>query len=249
MSDTSVTATAVKEIAALAREGASVQKFLYAGRDYTDRAIYRVDVEPRQPTPLAFFTLAAFAAYLAAETSETPRPLVHVESPTEVSAVSLLTGSDRHLRRRLAVAQCSPQLRGFSFDERCDLDELAIALQTCFAPEGQVEQLRKFCAAVRATDSVGVDDDGVSQTVNAKRGIAAVQETAVNNPWMLAPWRTFAEVRQPLSPFVLRFHGREGGLPSAGLYETGDARWQVEAVSSVAATLRNLLGPEWQVLG
>src|SRR5205814_1621542 len=137
----------------------------------------------------------------------------------------------------------SAVLHGFAFNQFVSMETLAIALQTCFQPtRGAIDELRKFCAAVRSAQSIGVADDGVSQTVEAKRGIAAVQTTPVVNPWGLAPWRTFAELAQPESPFVLRF--REGDEPMAGLYETGDARWQVEAVQEIARTLRVLLGQD-----
>lgn len=244
---TSVTGTAVTEIATLAQRAAAVQRFTIAGREFADRGLARIDVDPKTPTMLEFFTLAGFAAFLKAE-NETV--MVHVVSPTSVVAVSGLGGIDRHLRRALAQASCRPDLKGFRFNQYEPLTDLSIALQTCFVPgEGQVRDLQQFCAAVRATQEIGVDDDGVSQTVQARRGVAAVQEARVNNPWLLAPWRTFAEVPQPASPFVLRFVKEEGELPEAGLFETGDSYWQVRAVRAIADVLQTLLGPDWKVLG
>lgn len=240
---------AIREVTALA-QAAQMYREQIGDYEFSLHPLVRVNTDPSLPPALEFYTLAAFASYLVAEAEE-ERPLVHVVSPTAVQAVGRLSGQDASQRRRTAVALCKTTgLRGFSFEDYYSLDGLAIALQTCFAPGvGQVESLRQFCAAVRATSSIGVDDDGVSQTVAAKRGIAAVQETGVKNPWLLAPWRTFPEVAQPLSPFVLRFTKAEGELPEAGLFETGDARWQVEAVQNVAGFLRNQLGPDWTVLG
>lgn len=248
MSETSVTATAVKEIAELAQRAAAVQTQVEGEYTFTDRPLHRLDQDPESPPLLEFYTLAGFAAYLQAETGG-ERPLVHVVSPVRVDAVSKLLGQDRHLRRRPASAVCkSAAMHGFAFNQFTSLDGLAIALQTCFEQaRGTVDELRRFCASVRSSRTLGIADDGVSQTVEAKRGIAAVQTTPVSNPWLLAPWRTFAEVPQPISPFVLRF--REDDDPEAGLYETGDARWQVEAVQSIATFLRNVLGPDWTVLG
>ena len=47
-------------------------------------------------------------------------------------------------------------------------------------------------------------DDGVGQTVTAKSGVTRTTKVDVKNPWMLAPFRTFPEVAQPESPFILR---------------------------------------------
>jgi len=244
--------TAVQAVIALTREASKVQEITKGGYNFTDRALVRVNVDPQLPWALHFYTLGAFAAYLVAERleSDVDTPFVHVVSPTEVQAVSPLMGADRHLRRVTAEARCAPAMHNFCFNEEFSLEQLAIALQTGFVPGGDVDELRQFCAGVRATSETGVADDGISQTVNARSGIAAVLTTKVRNPWVLAPYRTFAEVEQPASPFVLRFSGSDGdGLPQAALYTTVDGQWQVEAVRNVTAKLRELLGPEWQVLG
>lgn len=253
-------ASAIIELRDLAQE-ADVPKTISIG-EYTYAkdaagALVRVNEDPQAPKTLEFFTLQAFADYLKAEDEDT-RPLVHVVSPVLVEAVSKLYGGDEHLRRVPARAVCtSAVLKGFAFNTPVALEALNIALQTCFAPDlGDIIGIRKFCAAVRATAEIGTADDGVSQEVQAKRGVAAIQNTPVNNPWQLAPFRTFSEVPQPLSPFVLRFRESEGA-PVAGLYETGDARWQVDAVKAIARQLRVLLGTGelaegeegWTVLG
>jgi len=245
--ETAVTATAVKEIVQVAQQAALVQELEHGDYRFTDRPIHRINVRPDLPVPLEFYTLAGFAQYLVAE-DEDERPMVHVISPRQVDAVSKLHGDDQHLRRVPARAVLKTGIAGFSFGQQVPIEALNIALQTCFQPaRGDITELRAFCASVRSTREVGTDDDGVSQTVAAKSGIAAVQTTKVKNPWDLAPWRTFPEIVQPVSPFVLRF--KEDESPLAGLYETGDQQWQIEAVTRIAAKLRELLGEEWTVLG
>jgi len=244
---TVVTATAVKEITALAERASEVQRFTIGESEFSDRPLHRLNTDPPQPETLEFYTLQAFADYLKAE-AEDSRPMVHVVTPTRVDAISALYGDSDHLRRNPARAVCKTELKGFSFNSAIGLETLTIALQTCFQPgRGQIDELRKFCASVRSTASITVADDQVSQQIEARRGIAAVQPTAVVNPWSLAPWRTFPEIEQPISPFVLRFV--EGEVPRAGLFETGDASWQVDAVKAIARALRVLLGQDWKVLG
>lgn len=244
---TSLSATAVEQIAALAQKAQAPQTTEVGEYTFTARDLKRVNIDPARPETLEFYTLDGFAAYLKAENEADL--VVHVVSPTRVDAVSKLLGEDKHLRRNIARAVCkNAVLHGFSFNNPVSLELLAIALQTCFEPgRGKIDELRAFCASVRSTQEIGTDDDGVSQQIAAKSGIVAVQPTRVNNPWSLAPWRTFAEIAQPESPFILRFIKAEEAR--AGLFETGDARWQVEAVKSIAAKLRELLGTAWTVLG
>ena len=44
-----------------------------------------------------------------------------------------------------------------------------------------------------------IGDDGVSQAATIKTGVASVGEVKVPNPVYLAPYRTFAEIEQPVS--------------------------------------------------
>lgn len=248
--NTVISGTAIDSVAALARAGQVPQVVRIGDHSYwqDDGGLHRVDTHPGQPEPLDFFTLDGFCQYLTAEDALERKPLVSVVSATKVVAISHLYGDDTDRRDVFARALCHAEIKGFGFNNPVPLETLAIALQTCFEPKrGQVEDLRKFTASVRSSKSIGVADDGVSQQVEAKAGIAAVQPVAVNNPWALAPWRTFAEVAQPISTYVLRFSEREA--PMAGLYETGNTSWQVEAVRSIATYLRQQLGQDWTVLG
>lgn len=242
---------AVEAIAALARAGAQAQEI--EGRHFApDRygELQRLDLNPALPAPLPFSSLDALVQFLQADLARMEEDLlIHVASAWEVAVYSPLHGPDDAVRACYAKAEHHQALRGFNFNSWTSLEGLAIALQTCFAPGlGRLEDLQKFTASVRSTSEIGTADDGVSQTVQAKRGIAAVQTTAVNNPWALAPWRSFPEIAQPLSPFVLRFEG-SGAEMRAALFETGDQRWTLEAIAAIASYLRGELGGSWRVLG
>lgn len=247
-----VSGSAIAEVAQLARQGALVQRETILGRQFADRPMVRITVDPALPAAVDFATLGGFVNFVEQDFSS-DKYLVHVASPTMVRLLGPLVGEDENLRAMPATATCkSAGMLGFRFDCYQPLEMLNIALQTCFAPgNGEIEELRKFCAAVRSTQETGVADDGVSQTVQARRGVAAVQTTAVKNPWLLAPYRTFSEIEQPLSPFVLRFADTDD--PEAALFQTGDLSWQVFAISDVATELRRLFAalgkPEWTVLG
>jgi hypothetical protein len=246
MSDTVLTGTAVQEVAGLAREGMIPQIIKVGDYEFSRGALARVDTDPELPAAVEFYTLDGFAAFLLSEGGEPP--LVHVVTPVLVEALGPLCGQDKHLRPKFARAVCK-NVTTLRFNTEMDLDALNIALQTCFEPGvGEVDGLRRFCASVKSSAEVGVADDGVSQTVQAKRGIAAIQTTRVSNPWTLAPWRTFIEIKQPQSTYVLRF--LEGvDQPRVALYETGDTRWQVEAVKAIATYLRGQLTTHFTVLG
>lgn len=237
-----LTSSGIDRIVTLAQEAKDIQKLERADRLFTDRPLHRVNTDRKVPVPLEFYTLTAFAEFLAAE-PEAMGCLVHVVNATQVQAVGVLEGEDFDIRPILARAVAKVDPIGFRPNQYLPMEALNIALQTCFDPsQGDIVNLRKFCADVRSTEELGVADDGVSQAVQAKSGIAAVQRRAVQNPWELAPWFSFAEIEQPCRPFILRFQKGEG--PMAGLFETGNNRSTVEAVSRIASFLRSEIDSE-----
>lgn len=253
-SNTVLDGGAIEAVAKLAIRGESIDVTEIGGRTFTDKPIHRVNVDPDLPKALSFFSLAALVAYLKADPAVTDA-LIHVVTPMRVEAIGELEGVDKHLRRVLAVAECPiGNPIGFKFNDAMPMEALNIALQTCFEPGvGDVEELRVFCGSVASTSEVRVSDDSVSQEVNAKAGLVALSSVKVKNPWSLAPFRTFSEVQQPTSPFVLRFFKGENG-PRGGIFETGNAQWKTVAVTALAQWLRGALNGEtdpakWRVLG
>jgi hypothetical protein len=82
-----------------------------------------------------------------------------------------------------------------------------------------------------------IGDDGVSQSVTAKTGVATVEDVKVPNPVLLSPYRTFVEVTQPESAFVFRM--KNG--PVAALFEADGGAWRNAAIDAVADYLADEL--------
>ncbi|MFQ9697783.1 MAG: hypothetical protein ACLRY5_13210, partial [Zhenhengia sp.] len=82
-----------------------------------------------------------------------------------------------------------------------------------------------------------IGDDGVSQAATIKTGVASIGEVKVPNPVYLAPYRTFAEIEQPVSKFVFRM---ESG-PKAALFEADGGAWKNEAILKIKDYLKEQL--------
>jgi hypothetical protein len=90
-------------------------------------------------------------------------------------------------------------------------------------------------------------DDGVTQQVTTRKGLAfGVENTPVPRIVTLMPYRTFAEVDQPASTFILRLKQgqREGEPPQAALFEADGGRWKLEAIQSIREYLDDRLNIE-----
>ena len=81
---------------------------------------------------------------------------------------------------------------------------ILIYLQSKFLDSTDRALLLKFAGTVEAGSIAEYGDDGVSQKATVKTGIASKGDALVPSPVSLVPFRTFVEVQQPVSSFVLR---------------------------------------------
>lgn len=73
-------------------------------------------------------------------------------------------------------------------------------------------------------NSVSTNDNGVTQTVEARQGVALNAVVEIKPRVMLRPFRTFLEVEQPESEFLLRVDPDEGSASSRLTAASGSSR-------------------------
>jgi hypothetical protein len=129
----------------------------------------------------------------------------------------------------------------FKFGEFYDLETFIIALQTQFASDANRQSLIALLNSVSDGAVRTNADDGIAQEVTTRRGVTLVGRTSLPNPVLLTPHRTFREVTQPTSPFLLRARPRDGGAPTFALFEADGGEWMREATDAVAKWLEDEL--------
>jgi hypothetical protein len=228
------------------------------GRSYSRHELQPLPSPESLAEELEFHSLSGIVDYLASELDviktgdgvctqvdgdgiDDRRVALVVDGPDGVSLVARIAGPFRQ-RERLAVA--NPYLSGgFGYGRFMGIDEFVTMAQAHFANDGaDLKTLLRVVGNI-TQESVGtVEDDGVSQQVTARAGIAKVANVVVPNPVTLRPYRTFSEIQQPASQFILRMRrGESGQMPTAALFETGDLRWKHEAVEDISGHLEYLL--------
>ena len=83
-------------------------------------------------------------------------------------------------------------------------------------------------------------DNGVSQTVEARTGISLKQMLNIRPRVELAPFRTFFEVEQPASEFLLRLNDSA----EVGFFEADGGAWKLEAKERILAYFDSRLKDE-----
>lgn len=115
-----------------------------------------------------------------------------------------------------------------------------IQLRSMFAPGEGVDYLLDLLSRISDESTVTTSDNGVSQSVEARQGISLRSLVTVKPRVSLRPFRTFQEVEQPESEFLLRLDKDEG----VGLFEADGGMWKLRARETVKAFLEKQLAQE-----
>lgn len=211
-----------------------------------------VEIEPYEPkvsSNFETFTLSGLVRWLREDLEkhfeQFPRLYVRVEDP---STVTICTPGHGRYTTRFNLAYCRAATPEIRFDRYMSQEDFLIHLQTRFASnldtgedvKNDYDTVAALAGNVRMENEAQTADDGVSQRVTIKDGVSAVAEAVVKNPFTLLPKRTFEEIAQPASPFVLRIRKGNGG-PEIALYESDGGAWKNEAVKRLGAWLEEQL--------
>ena len=200
-----------------------------------------VKAGPRAET-LGVYTLGALRDYviLNRDRLDLATLVVHVVGPQLVTLSSRLDDRSR-TRETYVHAQAHSLTDGFLGKYQA-IEEFIVGLQSRFVEsDARAQVLRLFGTVKQGAERTAIDD-GITQTVTAKAGAVLASEVAVPNPVTLSPWRTFREVTQPQSAFVLRVQGGSAhAMPSVGLFEADGGAWRLVAIDRVCDWLTEAL--------
>lgn len=200
------------------------------GLKFVTRQVYRPPSDSL-PETLIIHTLTGLIKFIEHERNISDIDSIHVVDHKTVDVQGALEG---HTRERPLYAQA--QLVGasvFNFGHYHEVDDFIVKLRTCFALSPDVERILAIVGNLTDEEIRTAVDDGVTQKVTTRKGISLGEEVKVPNPVRLAPFRTFAEIQQPESFFILRLHRRDDKLPTVALFEVGDQKWQLEAIQKI----------------
>lgn len=206
------------------------------GDTYSDHDLHRIEPHVDRPSQIEVNGLDSIVSLVRAELDmEDSQPVfIRICGPREVHVFSCLDefmGRD-HLYR--AVCDAPKWVPGWN-----DQEAAIIQLRSMFLPGSDVDYLLELISSISKEDGVQSDDNGVSQAVTARTGVALKRVVAVKPRVSLRPFRTFMEVEQPESPFLIRVNERQ-----INFIEADGGMWKLKARETVKAHLEQLLADE-----
>ncbi len=204
------------------------------GETYSDHPLHRIRAEFDRPELLEDNGLDSIVKLLQTERYNTPI-FIRVQGPRRVDVFSTL--DERLGRDFLYRASCTaPEFQPGWMDH----EHAIIALRSMFVPDEDGDYLIGLLSRISKDDGVQSDDNGVSQTVTARSGVSLKNFERVKPRVALTPFRTFTEVEQPTSEFILRLDGN----CRVGLIEADGGAWKMEAKRNIRAYFEDHLSKE-----
>ena len=194
------------------------------GDTYSDHELHRIAPYIERPFRIKVNGLDSIAQLIRHEIDMEAEHLplfIRVDSPRRVEVFSAL--DDMMGRDELYEAICdAPEFRPGWMDQ----EQAIIALRSMFIPNDEgTGYLLDLISRIIKDDGVTSDDNGVSQSVTARSGVSLKNFEQVKQRIPLAPFRTFVEVQQPMSEFILRLDDN----CRVGLIEADGGAWSMEA--------------------
>ena len=197
----------------------------------------------RQCEPLEISTLTSLVDYIKESMSDdfegpgiVPKMIIHVESETEVSLVSVFNAD----MDRWKIATVKARIPQITLNKFIGQEQFIIQMQSTFINNADKAVVLQVAGNVEDKTVANYGDDGVSQKATIKTGLANVEDVIVPNPVKLQPFRTFHEIEQPEIDFVFRMRNGSDGV-SCALFEADGGAWKFRAVHSIAEYLKEEL--------
>lgn len=197
--------TFVEKIVDLAREQDTELEF--HDIPYSTRQFHPIN--PPEPAALEASTLGALRDYLNGNPDDLKMSnlLIRIGGPSLVEIESKL---DPVFQKRKFYLKAKPLLPDFQFGSFMPQDKFMIGLAAAFVRPGDDETdndfnyVARIASHVKQSESIEQADDGISQRATLQNGVKRLAEEQVKSVVALQPYRTFTEVEQVLSKFILR---------------------------------------------
>lgn len=233
----------VEAIAKLKEEGMVID---FDGKKFARQGFQRLIDNPR-PSAINGTTLSGLVDYIKAD-KEAFKPascMIQIRDYSEVSLFEAFDGEDQE-RTVFYRAKLDKELPAFPFDVYLESEDFIIKARSRMQPSDDMDKIIEIVSKLAVQEKIIAKDDGLSQVVQTKRGVSGgvTDPTETKGTYSLKPYRTFREINQPESKFILRLKAREDGIPTVALFDSEGGIWRYHAMLAIKDWLEVELGKD-----
>lgn len=215
---------------------APIEKIIIQNRDYTSRQVY--EARPDLIDNLKVHSLQAIVDFYEMKGDIcTDDTMIHIVDPRTVRIVESTADDIYRTREHFLTAEWLG--KEFNFGSWYQPEDMVLRLLALFdQSETRQALMDMISGGIRSVGKVEVTDNGISQDVTFKTLISTRKDRAnLENPMQLTPIRTFTEITQVASPYVLRIRYVEDGKPEIAIFDSGGGQWKNDAITRIKGWL------------
>lgn len=182
-------------------------------------------------------SLDAMVKFVTSEATRLTDSILYLTIPNHLT-VKCFTSPDvecKNLRTALYEAKAT-DVPGWGEKMQLSFEEAQIALRTRFQKTPDTEYAQKLLSDITTGCKVTYNDNGVATNIVTQQGVALQGKTTIRPIINLRPYRTFQEVEQPASDFLIRVNDRY-----ITFIEADGGMWKLAARKTVADYLEEKL--------
>lgn len=198
------------------------------GKVYCNKDMKMVDMRKNSPACIDVTGLDSICKLVRNEADRIGlKVFVQIKNHRQVNVFTTYDEDfDRH-----HVYECNADTPAISIGRFMTYENAVIEIRSLYIPNDDTKYLLALLSNITNESKVTSSDNGVTQKVEAKSGIALKEMVEIKPRVSLKPFRTFIEVEQPESEFLLRID-QSGNI---GLFPADGGVWKLEASRNVAA--------------
>lgn len=191
------------------------------------------------PDTLPLTSLDALVKLVRTEASEADTPL-YITIPNHMT-VRCFGQYDAGTRcfRQVYYEAAATDVPGWESKQELGFEEAQIAMRTRFQETIDIAYLQKLLSEITTGAKVTLNDNGIATSIVTQKGVALQSNESIKPIVSLRPYRTFQEVAQPESPFLIRVNERR-----IAFIEADGGMWKLKARETIKAFLEDKLTQE-----
>ena len=206
----------------------------HGGHQFCSATLREVKPNVESPERYSVDTLEALVKLIRTEgIKHSPKLYMCVDSARRVMVDTTYTHRDYAEYSRLPLYEAVTDVPSISINQSISQERAVVELQSLYAVTPDRDYLLSLLSRIDVNQGVSSVDNGISQEVSVRTGAVLKEQQTVQPIVRLQPYRTFLEVEQPASDFLLRLD--KEGRPA--LYEADGGAWKLEAKRNIAAYL------------
>lgn len=169
-----------------------------------------------------------------------------VESPLYITIPDHLTvrcfgrpAAKERFHRQVYYETNATDVPGWDTKVTLPFEEMQIALRTRFQETQDTPYVQKLLSEISTGAKITFNDNGVATTIVTKKGIDLQANETIRPIVSLRPYRTFQEVDQPESVFLIRINER-----GISFIEADGGMWKLKARETIKTFLEERLAEE-----